>query len=383
MEPIGVYIHIPFCRHKCVYCDFNSYAGQESVFAPYLDAVQREISMRSELLADAERRAVRTLYIGGGTPTVLPVDDLIALIRLAQTAFTLPSGSEITVEANPGTISVEGLTALRTAGVSRLSLGVQSFDDAALASLGRIHSGQEARQAICGARAAGFDNLSLDLMFGLPGQTLSSWQADVEVALSLTPEHLSLYALTVEPGTPLAEDIAHGGVAAPDDDLAADMYVWTEARLVTAGYDHYEISNWARPGFECQHNLIYWRNQPYLGLGAGAHGWWRGKRRANIAQPDRYVAAIQAGQMPIDWEEKIERRLEMGETMMMGLRLLQEGVEYARFANRFGDSLEAVYGSEIDDLVVQGLLEQRPQSIRLTPYGHLLGNLAFACFLPE
>ncbi len=382
MNPTGIYVHIPFCQHKCAYCDFNSFAGQEALWAAYLDALQHEISMRNDLLADAERRAVQTLYVGGGTPTVLPAGDLIALLRTAQTAFTLAPGSEITVEANPGTISAKGLAALRAAGVNRLSLGVQSFDDVVLASLERIHSGRAAQQAVGDARAAGFDNLSLDLMLGLPGQTLAAWQADVEMALSLAPEHLSLYVLTVEPGTPLAGRIARGAVAAPDDDVAADMYTWAEARLEMAGYGHYEISNWARPGFECQHNLIYWRNQPYLGLGAGAHGWWKGKRQANIAWPDRYIAAIQAGQMPLEWEEEIARRLEMGETMMMGLRLLEEGVEYARFADRFGDSLEVTYRGEIDDLVAQNLLERTPRGIRLTSRGHLLGNLAFARFLP-
>ncbi|MBN1935908.1 MAG: radical SAM family heme chaperone HemW [Anaerolineae bacterium] len=381
MNPTGVYVHIPFCRHKCLYCDFNSYAGQQALFAPYLDAVQREIAMRAGLLTAPERRAVQTLYVGGGTPTALPAGDLIALLQTAQKMFALASGSEITVEANPGTISLEGLAALRAAGVNRLSLGVQSFADAMLTSLGRIHSGREARQAVRNARAAGFDNLSLDLMFGLPTQTLADWQVDVEIALSLAPEHLSLYALTVEQETPLAARIRAGTLPEPDDDLAADMYAWVEARLDAAGYGHYEISNWARPGFECRHNLIYWRNQPYLGLGAGAHGWWKGKRRANVAHPERYIAAIQVGQSPIDWEESIDRPLEMGETMMMGLRLLEEGVIYARFEARFGDSLEAIYGNEIADLIEQGLLERTSQGIRLSAAGHLLGNLVFARFL--
>lgn len=378
--PAALYIHIPFCVRKCAYCDFNSYSGLSSLYAPYIFALQCEISIYAERLGNSV--CFETVYIGGGTPTVLPVADLASLIAHVRASFGLSADAEITVEANPGTVSAVGLSALRAVGVNRLSLGVQSLNDAYLALLGRIHTAEQARQAVHAAREAGFDNLNLDMIMGLPTQTLADWQADVEAALSLSPQHLSLYALTVEDDTPLAARIADGSVPAPDDDLAADMYTWAEEYLQAAGYVHYEISNWARPGFECRHNLIYWRNQPYLGLGAGAHSWWGGKRRANIAHPERYIEAIQGGNLPIAWEEEIDRPLEMGETLMMGLRLLEEGVATVRFAARFGVGLEAVYGNEIDDLVGQGLLERTPQGIRLTSRGHLLGNLVFERFLP-
>jgi oxygen-independent coproporphyrinogen-3 oxidase len=262
-----------------------------------------------------------------------------------------------------------------------LSLGVQSWDDAFLTLLGRVHSAAQARQSIADARAAGFDNLSLDLMYGLPGQTLAGWQEDLRLALDLVPEHLSLYALTVEEHTPLAEWIACGAIPAPDDDLAADMYEWAEDALARAGYVHYEISNWARPGRACRHNLVYWRNEPYIGLGAGAHSWWAGQRWANEPLPDHYVRALKRGELPVAEREDIGTELEMAETMMMGLRLLQEGVSLDRFQRRFGASLERVYAEPVAELVDRGLIELTPRRIRLTPPGRLLGNQVFARFL--
>jgi oxygen-independent coproporphyrinogen-3 oxidase len=392
MSISGVYVHLPFCRHKCAYCDFNSYAGGEALFAPYLAALQGEARAAARLCGAS---APQTLYVGGGTPTVLPAADLAALIEELRQVFKLAAGAEITVEANPGTVDVEALRALRRAGVGRLSLGVQSFDEAMLRTLERIHDAEGARQAVRDARAAGFVHsgrapgaLNLDLILGLPGQTLAAWQADLRQALALAPEHLSLYALTIEPGTPLAARIRAGALPAPDDDRAADMFEWAEEVLARAGYVHYEISNWARPGCECRHNLIYWRNEPYLGLGAGAHSWWAGRRWSNLRRPADYIRAVESGQPPVAEGETIDRALEMGETMMMGLRLLQEGVSAARFARRFGRSLEEVYRAEIGRLCARGLLERRPpdgplQRIRLTRRGHLLGNQVFAEFLPD
>jgi oxygen-independent coproporphyrinogen-3 oxidase len=383
MEEIGLYLHVPFCRAKCAYCDFNSYSGRQGLHGPYLEALRHEACLVLDLLTNGEAApAFGTLYVGGGTPTVLPAAELAALIETLRSRFALADDAEITVEANPGTVDTAVLRRLRKAGANRLSLGVQSFDDHLLRVLGRIHTAQEARKAAREACRAGFDNLNLDLILGIPGQTMQSWQDSVRCALELSPQHLSLYALTIEQDTPLCARIAAGELAPVDEDLAADMYEWAEGVLPSAGYAHYEISNWALQGYACRHNLVYWRNEPYVGLGAGAHSWWRGTRWANLALPEAYVAALQAGGRPIAMQETIEPRLEMGETMMMGLRLLEEGVSCARFQSRFGVPLEGVYGAEIRDLCDRDLLERTPEGIRLTQRGHLLGNQVFAEFLP-
>jgi oxygen-independent coproporphyrinogen-3 oxidase len=375
--PYGLYLHIPFCRDKCAYCDFASFVCGETLFRPYLLAV------RQEMLAWAGSGAAHacTLFVGGGTPTVLPAPELAGLVRDTRRAFALPAGAEITVEANPGTVDADYLYRLRGAGVSRLSLGVQSFDDRLLRLLGRIHTALDAQEAVRDARAAGFENLNLDLMLGLPEQTLADWRETVLRALDLAPEHLSLYALTVEEGTPLRECIASGALEPPDDDRAAEMYQWAEKVLAEAGYVHYEISNWAREGFACLHNLNYWRNEPYLGLGAAAHSWSGRQRWANVRHPEEYIRALQGPCRPVAELETLDRALEMAETMMMGLRLLQEGVPFDRFERRFGVQMEEIYGSEIADLVARGLLERTSERVRLTFRGHLLGNQVFVEFI--
>jgi len=401
---VGFYLHIPFCRKKCAYCDFCSFAGRESLHEPYLAALEREME------ACAPGIPGRTLYVGGGTPTTLPVDALAGLVQKARQRLSLSPNAEVTVEANPGTVDGASLVRLRQAGVNRLSLGVQSLNDRLLSLLGRIHSAAEAKRVVRDARAAGYTHLSLDLMFGLPQQSLDDWQESVERVLAWQPEHLSFYALTVEPGTPLAAQIEGGALLDPDEDLAADMYEWAEERLDRAGYLHYEISNWARPGCESRHNLIYWHNEPYLGLGAGAHSWYAGWRWANVGDPADYVArlsdrlsssppwnrlrclasavggGVRGGPAAVEAHE-IDRKTEMSETMMMGLRLLQEGVSDARFRQRFGVSIEDVYHDEIEAAIAEGLLERATPDgqmrLRLTRRGHLLGNRVFVRFVGD
>ena len=383
MDVMGLYIHIPFCQSKCIYCDFNSYSGCDALYGPYQAALYQEMSLvQSHLVQEDTLPICRTLYVGGGTPTALPAADLAQVIENARQTFAIAPDAEITVEANPGTVDAATLRQLGDAGVNRLSLGVQSLDDRLLRMLGRIHTAAQAVQAVCDARAAGLDNVNLDLIFGLPGQTLDGWQKDVQCALGLSPQHLSMYALTVEGGTPLATSIDAGSLPPPDDDLAAEMYEWAETVLERAGYTHYEISNWALPGYACRHNRVYWRNEPYIGLGAGAHSWRQGVRWSNRYVPAGYIAALNEGQRPVESEEAIDRATEMGETMMMGLRLLREGVSFARFERRFGVAMAEVYGCEIEGLVARGLLEQHSDGIRLTQQGHLLGNQVFVEFLP-
>jgi oxygen-independent coproporphyrinogen-3 oxidase len=376
----AVYVHVPFCRVRCAYCDFNTYAGIDHLIPAYGDA------LRAELRAAPHARA-RTLYFGGGTPSILPLDLLAGLLHALRLTFHIPPDAEVTLEANPGTVPPAYLRGLRELGVSRLSLGAQSAHDDELRLLGRIHTWAETVEAVEAARAAGFDNLNLDFIYGLPGQTLTRWQETLEAALRLEPEHLSLYALTVEEGTPLKARIAAGELPLVDEDLVAEMYELAEEMLEEAGFLHYEISNWARHSplaplrFVCRHNLTYWRNEPYLGFGAGAASWWEGRRWTNVRHPADYIARLEAGRSPAEEVEEIPPRLEIGETMMMGLRLA-EGVSDGRFHARFGQGLEEVFGEELARLQELGLLEWDGRAARLTPRGRLLGNQVFQHFLP-
>ncbi len=386
LYPYGIYLHVPFCAVRCHYCDFNTYDGLEAQFDAYVAALCAEIRHSGAALG---RPRVRTIFIGGGTPTVLAPELLGKLLTACRDAFDILPGAEITSEANPGTVDRARFTALRALGVNRLSMGVQSFDDAELRWLGRIHSADEAARSFEAARAAGFDDINLDFMFGLPGQQPATWTRTLTHALALAPEHLSLYSLIVEEGTPLADWVRRGVVTEPDDDLAADLYLQAMETLAAHGLSQYEISNWSRPGRECRHNLVYWRNEPYLGFGAGAHSFdldplesGAGRRWWNVRPVPAYIKRIQAGQSASSGEETIAPRLAMGETMMVGLRLVQEGVTEARFNSRFGVSLAEAFGETIAELVADGLLECLPDRIRLTERGRLLGNQVFAAFLP-
>ena len=383
--PLSLYLHIPFCARKCPYCDFNTYAGLETLFDPLVASLAREIRAAG---AGRARPAVHTIFLGGGTPTVLSAGQLARLFAACFQAFTVLPGAEITSEANPGTVDRGRFADLRSLGVNRLSMGVQSFADDELAFLGRIHSAEEAEAAFAHARAAGFDNINLDFIFGLPQQQLAAWQATLQRALALAPEHLSLYSLIVEEGTPLANWVTSGRVPAPDEDLAADLYEMAQARLAAAGFQQYEISNWARRhpaggSFQSQHNLTYWRNADYLGFGPGAVSGEQGRRWANLRSPAEYIRRSQAGEPLTDWEEQATPALAMGETMMVGLRLLEEGVNRAAFQARFGRDVSEIYPDILTELAAAGMIEITPTCVRLTPAAVLIGNRVFARFLPD
>jgi oxygen-independent coproporphyrinogen-3 oxidase len=302
LSPLGLYIHIPWCTTRCIYCDFNTYIdGEESLKASYQVALKREIEISGTAL---DRPLLDTIFFGGGTPTTLTTGQFDELIESAQASFQFGPEIEITAEANPGTLSTAYLRALRRSGVNRLSLGVQSFADDELAFLSRLHSAAAARRAFEQAREAGFDNISIDLIFNLPRQSLARWEANLFEALKLEPDHFSIYSLIIEPTTPLYRQISQGITPEPDDDVVADMYEATIEILGQAGYTHYEISNWAKtrgeaewqtPRLASAHNLIYWRNQAYLGLGAGAYGTLNGQRWANVKRPQCYIARVEAG----------------------------------------------------------------------------------------
>lgn len=388
-DSIGLYVHIPFCTAKCGYCDFNSYANHEHLIPSYAQTLVREASLWARTVGD---RAVETVFFGGGTPSLNPMPEMQGILDGLREHFRIAPDAEISLEANPGSLSTEYLRGLREMGFNRLSIGVQSFDDEELVALDRIHSGEDARRAFASARAAGFENVNLDFIYGLPGQPLAKWQRTLEAALALAPEHLSLYALTIEEGTPLARDVARGRVAAPDPDIQAEHYEWTEARLARAGYEHYEISNWARPGHRCKHNLVYWQNREYLGLGAGAHSFLDGVRFSNVLLPNRYgelvdeaAAALASGVVPMRHVvsgETITPSLAMSDTLILGLRLV-EGVALAEFRARHGCDADAACGDVLREFEGYGILERTPTHLRLTPRGRLLSNELFQRLLPE
>jgi putative oxygen-independent coproporphyrinogen III oxidase len=398
MSLTSLYIHIPFCVHRCGYCDFNTYAGLQKWIPEYVQAVCRELEIIST--TEFEPLAIHTIYFGGGTPSLVTSDGIKTIINTVKRHYDCSNLDEISLEANPGTISTDYFGELRQAGVNRVSLGMQSANETELALLQRQHTFEDVTKAVKWARAAGINNLNLDLIFGLPNQKTAHWMASLEAAISLRPEHLSLYGLTIEHGTPLQHEVETGALAHPDPDLAADMYEAARDRLPEAGFVHYEISNWARESkdkesFVCKHNLQYWRTLPYLGIGAGAHGFINHYRTENIANPVAYIkrfrdhplfAAGQATGFPKSpatlQASFIDQNTEIGENMMMGLRLVQEGISGQEFYKRYGLSLDAKYGAEIKRLIEVGLLERIPaDSLRLTNKGQLLGNLVFREFI--
>ncbi len=392
MQPTSLYLHIPFCRHRCAYCDFNTYAGLEGRIPAYVKALCTEIRWMGA--SAGEKLCAHTIFFGGGTPSLLDPLQVEAILAACRESFALDADAEISMEANPGTVTLEVLEKIRAAGVNRLSYGMQSAHPDDLRLLERQHDTYDVINAVKWARQAGFDSLSLDLIFGLPFQTLERWQTTLETAIGLGTEHLSLYSLTVEHGTPFQAWARRGLVPLPDDDLAADMYDFASERLAAADFQQYEISNWARvrngQPAACLHNLQYWRNLPYLGLGAGAHGYHSGYRLINTSAIPAYIercrvmpgepfpvgpATVQA--LPID------RWTEVQETMMTGLRLTSEGVRAATFAQRFGVQVESLFSREINDLIQKGLLEWTgsKEALRLTAHGRLLGNAVFRRFV--
>jgi oxygen-independent coproporphyrinogen-3 oxidase len=378
MAPIdaGLYIHIPFCQVRCSYCDFNTYSGLGHLVDDYVAALCLEIQAKRQ----AADRAV-TIYFGGGTPSLLSADHLQRILAACRQTYPISAGAEITVEANPGTVTLESLRSMRDLGVNRLSLGVQSFDDTLLRFLDRLHGAAQARDAYAAARQAGFQNISLDFMYGLPGQTLAHWRDTLAQAIALQPNHLSLYGLTLEEHTPMARRVTSGQIIMPDDDRVADMYDLAEDMLGQAGYVHYEISNWAqRADLAAQHNSLYWRRQPYFGFGAGAHSFDGLRRYANVLHPRQYIASISAHQSAVAESEVISPAMAMSETMFLGLRLLQEGVSETEFAARHRQSL-SVFAPRIKTLIELGLLEQRGERLLLTRRGRLLSNQVFVRFL--
>jgi oxygen-independent coproporphyrinogen-3 oxidase len=392
-DPIALYVHIPFCETKCPYCDFNTYAGIEPLIPEYAAALRRETGIWGRLLGGPR---VATVFFGGGTPSYLPAEQTGSIVQTIRDSFEVSPEAEVTLEANPGDLTADRLDAFLETGINRLSIGVQSLDDRLLDLLGRRHSAAEAVLSFQMAARAGFDNVSIDLMYGLPQQGLDQWSQTLGDAAGLEPDHVSMYCLTLEPGTPMERQVGSGLLPDPDPDLAADMYLAAEDLMRRRGYRHYEISNWAQPGKESRHNLAYWKNQRYLGVGPGAHSYLGEYRFHNLRSPRDYIRRLEDGLRDtpphgeltreaiegipvVDKTELIGTRMEMAETMMMGLRL-NAGIGFRSFARRFGVTPMDAYRNTLDDLEATGLLETTDSHVRLTSRGRLLGNEVFSRF---
>lgn len=369
----GIYVHLPFCPYICPYCDFAKWAWDDARAERYLAALRAE-------LVSAPNVEAQTLFFGGGTPTTYAPAVIATLIGDVRARFGLPRDAEVTVEANPDPSLAPRLAELRAAGANRLSIGVQSFDARELRVLGRRHTAGDVRDAVRAARAAGFGNVSLDLIFGAPGQTEESWAASLDAAVALDVEHVSCYGLTIEGGTPYATWFARDPSAFADDTLEARLYALAIERLRAAGFEQYEISNWAKPGFACRHNRIYWANDPYLGLGVGAASYLAGVRSTHTRDLDAYCAAALAG-APIPGEsERLEGARRDGEAIMLALRTAQ-GVDLRTFRERYGIDVLERYRSVVDDLVAAGVLAADPTALRLTERGRFVANDVCGAFL--
>lgn len=387
MSPYSVYLHIPFCTHRCAYCDFNTYAGQEGFIAAYVEAMCSEIRFAGGAWT---RPSVHTVFFGGGTPSLLSPAQFEAILQALHAAFTVQPEAEITIEANPGTVSLNGLRELHALGINRISFGVQSANTEELHMLERAHDFFDVIGAVASARRGSFDNLNLDLIYGLPGQQLGTWRSTLQRTLDLQPQHISAYALTLEHGTPFGRWAARGLLPVPDPDLAADMYELAGEVLAEHGFQQYEISNWAQPGRECQHNLQYWRGLPYLAFGAGAHGYAGGIRYSNVLRIKTYIDRLRDSgatelSFPLSPAAVNHHRQtvldDRSEYMMTNLRLTREGISASEFQARFGAGLSDTYGAEIQTLVQRGLLEWQADRLRLTRRGRLLGNQVFMEFI--
>ncbi|MCA9484909.1 MAG: radical SAM family heme chaperone HemW [Nitrospina sp.] len=376
MVPFGLYLHIPFCIHKCGYCDFNSHPMGDTDTRPYVEALTGEIESRSR----GVEQEITSIFFGGGTPTTLEASQLTGLLTALRRNFSLSADCEITLEANPGTVRPDYLPRLREAGFNRISIGVQSFDPGELRLLERIHTPDEVEQTVHRARGAGFDNLSLDLMFALPGQTLQRWLENLDRALALEPEHLSCYNLTIEPNTAFQITFDAGQLVLPDEDLQLEMYRRTIETLTRRGYNRYEISNYAQPGRQCRHNRLYWLNGDHLGLGAGASSYVNGVRSRNIKSPARYTQAVTSGHNPAEFSERLDTRQAMGEHLMLGLRL-KEGVDLDGFESRYRVGLASVFGDTLNRLLAQNLVTLDGGHLALTEDGLFLADSVILEFI--
>ena len=377
-QPLGLYIHIPYCIHKCGYCDFNSHPIKHDEMDHYIDALVAEMKHYAKTYSNTN--IIKTIFLGGGTPTTLTVCQLERILKECLKELIVAPDAEITIEANPATIDIEQMKSIRQAGYNRISIGVQSFDKTELKLLDRAHGPEEVHSTIDCARKAGFDNLSLDLMFAIPNQSLSSWESNLDKALEKNPEHLSTYNLTIEQGTAFSKLQTHGKLIMPENEHQLELYKKTNERLTKRGFHHYEISNFARQGKECKHNIAYWENTNTLGLGAGASSYINGTRFKNINLPAHYIRQVKDKKTAIEHTETLEPRQAMGEAIMLGLRLLK-GISIHQFERRFQVSFIDLFKNIINALKEKELILIKDDYLRLSPKGLFLADSVILEFI--
>jgi oxygen-independent coproporphyrinogen-3 oxidase len=384
-QALSLYLHVPFCKTRCTYCAFNTYTNAEAYLPAYVAALCNELRW----LGHVTQQPVHTIFFGGGTPSLLSPSQIANILQTCRAAFQISPEAEITLEVNPLSASDAYFARVRAAGVNRLSIGMQSVHRSELRLMARDHDADAVPRTVRAARAAGFENINLDLIFALPYQTLPMWLESLQAALALQPQHLSLYALELESGTAMTRDVERGRLPLPDDELAAEMYEAADELLAQHGFLQYEISNWARSGWECRHNLQYWHNLPYLGAGAGAHGYADGVRYAIVRPIPRYIALASAQDAPlpfpftasVEWHERIDAQTAMLEHLFTGLRLVRQGVRDSEFKARFGVALSEVFSEPFAKLRAQGLLQHEGDAWRLSRSARLISNRVFAALL--
>ena len=374
----GVYIHIPFCRSKCNYCSFISRPWDEPLAEKYWRAVVQEL--KAFFSSNPTSDIADSIFFGGGTPSLVPADHIAEILASCRELFEVSANCEITLEANPGTLSSKKAEKYLAMGVNRISMGAQTFSDQELVAIGRIHTSDEVAESMALLRSTGFENINLDLILGLPGQSQEQWQANLKQLVELAPAHVSVYMLELDPKAPLYHSVAKGLARVPDDDSMADWYLQTLDYFSNHRYRQYEISNFARPEFECRHNLKYWQREPVLGFGVGSHSFDGCTRYANHPKLETYLKSLEEGQSPIDWRQAVSDEEGLQETLFLGLRLSQ-GLDWEKIRTEFGTADLVRIESSLDSMCAEGLLEWKDSSIHLTRRGMLLSNEVFQEFV--
>lgn len=372
-KELSLYFHFPFCKHKCFYCDFTSFSGFDQIMPGYITALESEI----QFYLPQPSKIIKSVYFGGGTPSYFPAESLTRILKFVTTHFLVPKKAEITIEVNPGTIDVEGLIHLYDAGFNRLSIGLQAIQNDLLKKIGRIHSVQEFLDIFGLAREIGFRNIGVDLIFGLPGQTFRQWQDTLQTVVELKPEHISAYSLQLEPGTILHQQVARKEIHLPSEETVAEMMEFTMSFLLKSGFEQYEISNYAKPGFRSIHNLGYWMGHDYLGFGAGASSTRLGQRWVNVKDPQIYIEKLLNGKSVVAERENIDKQTAAVEAIMLGLRL-NSGIDLQNMREKYGIDLLANLGRDLAKLSEAKLIEIDNEHFRLTDKGILTSNLVIA-----